>query len=1383
MNVVDRLLAALNARIERFANSRDPSVFADAATAEEARRLLAAAQPADGDPRSLRLDVLTTLAHVYLFRYQALPEGRGVEDLLMALKLFDALEDRAPERISDYARRMLAAAQPQAPASEAERLTFEAAEAVAEYQRTGRFELLDVAVTAARDAVSAISPGDPDSAIYQSNLRNILQLRFEQGGDVSDMDAAIDAMQQAVTATPPGAPELAQRLSDLAGSMFARFQRSGGITDLNAAISAVKQAITVTAPDHRDRPGYLSNLGNLLRSRFELSRDIADLDAAIGVVRQAVSTASSGDPNQAAYLSNLGGSLRKRFEWTGNTEDLDAAIEATLQAVTVTPPGHAYRPMTLSSLSGSLRARFEQTGDTADLDAAIEAAQQAVTDTPIGHPQRDILMTTLGNALRERYHQVGASADLDAAIEADQRAAASTPPDHPRHPGVVANLANGLLDRYQRDADPSDLDAAIHATRQALATTAPGNPSRILCMASLGNALLARFQHNADRADLDAAINAVQQAVLATPPGHPDRASYLSNLDIALVERFQWAGDMADIDAAIDAGREAVAAALPGHPPRASYLSNLGNAMRARFERTGGSADLDTAIDVGQEAVAATPPGHPARGIYLSNLGASLGTRFQRAGDPTDLDAAIDAAQQAVDTTPPHNPNRPYALSNLANALSARFERTKNSTDLDAAIDAAQQAVDTTPPNNPERPRYLSNLGTALDTRFDHTGDPVDLDAAIAAGRKAVAAAPPGHPGHVTYLSNLGASLLTRFRHTGDHADLDAAIDTGRKAVAASPPGHPNQAAALLNLANALGTRFKQSQDEADLDAAIGFLEQASLEPTAIPSVRLTAAQLWGATAAGARQTHAAAEGYAVAVGLLPTVAWHGLDRSVREEQLAEWAGLAADAAACAVLDDRPQLAVELLEQGRSVLWTQALNMRHDLTRLAEKAPHLAERLDAIRVILDNPMPEAAPPAQWVGTGAPVMSHAPWQRDAVEERKRKAREWDDLLAQVRMLDGFEHFLTATPFAELSAVATEGPVVIVNASDRGCHALIVSADSQEVGVVPLPDMSLEAVVDRGNALLQALAGAANPGRGFADRERDRHAILDVLDWLWDVIAEPVLTTLGHTSAPGTGDPWPRVWWCPTGPLTVMPIHAAGQYPRFRTAAAIIINCVSEHVISSYAPTLTALARSRARVSAPVRQLTIGMPTTPGHSPLPAVPAELKVLARYFPPDEVNHQLAGSQATCAAVLGAIPTHSWVHLACHASQQQIDPTRSGFALWDAAMTIADLAKEPSDSRDLAFLSACQTVTGSARHLDEAIHLAAVMQFLGYRHVIATMWTIADSPAPYVADAVYSALIVGGEADSYRTAEALHRAICALRNAEPTNPLIWAPYIHLGP
>jgi hypothetical protein len=475
---------------------------------------------------------------------------------------------------------------------------------------------------------------------------------------------------------------------------------------------------------------------------------------------------------------------------------------------------------------------------------------------------------------------------------------------------------------------------------------------------------------------------------------------------------------------------------------------------------------------------------------------------------------------------------------------------------------------------------------------------------------------------------------------------------------------------------------------------------------------------------------------------------------------------------------------VELLEQGRSVLWTQALNLRSDLTRLAEKAPELARRLENIRTILDSPVPEMMPSLSEPASGSvSAGDQARQQEDALELHRRKAHEWDDVLAQVRTLAGFEHFLAATPYADLASAAVDGPVVIVNASRHGCHAIIVEAGSRQVRVVNLPSMSLDGVLHHANMMLEALAGATDPGRGFLDREKGRRAVLNVLDWLWKVITEPVLTALGFTCPPEAGHPWPRVWWCPTGLLTVLPIHAAGHHPRLRAAVTDSSDSVLDRVISSYTPTLTALTRiHQPPVLTPVRQLTVGMPTTPGLSPLPAVSTELKVVARHLPPGTEHQQLVGPEATPAAVLTAIVTHSWVHLACHASQQYADPARSGFALWHATLTISDLNAQPTQRRDLAFLSACQTATGSVHHLDEAIHLAAAMQFLGYRHVIATMWTIADSPAPYVADIVYSTLAQDGKPDSSQTAQALHRATHALRRTDPANPLRWAPYIHLG-
>jgi hypothetical protein len=54
---------------------------------------------------------------------------------------------------------------------------------------------------------------------------------------------------------------------------------------------------------------------------------------------------------------------------------------------------------------------------------------------------------------------------------------------------------------------------------------------------------------------------------------------------------------------------------------------------------------------------------------------------------------------------------------------------------------------------------------------------------------------------------------------------------------------------------------------------------------------------------------------------------------------------------------------------------------------------------------------------------------------------------------------------------------------------------------------------------------------------------------------------------------------------------------------------------------------------------------------------------------------------------------------------------------------------------------------------------------------------------PPPRVADAVYTQLTAHGYPDSTNTAAALHHAITALRAEFPDDPLIWAPYIHLGP
>ena len=157
--------------------------------------------------------------------------------------------------------------------------------------------------------------------------------------------------------------------------------------------------------------------------------------------------------------------------------------------------------------------------------------------------------------------------------------------------------------------------------------------------------------------------------------------------------------------------------------------------------------------------------------------------------------------------------------------------------------------------------------------------------------------------------------------------------------------------------------------------------------------------------------------------------------------------------------------------------------------------------------------------------------------------------------------------------------------------------------------------------------------------------------------------------------------------------------------------------------------------------PGAALAAGVPDAPAYAPgarpLPAVPAELQVLASYLPPPGRATQLLGPAATRQAVLDALPGHCWLHLSCHGVQHPADASLSAFLLHDQPLTLADLADLHLRDTDLAYLAACQTAAGDLRLLDEARHLAGALQLTGYRHVLATLWSISDAAAPVMAEA----------------------------------------------
>ena len=762
------------------------------------------------------------------------------------------------------------------------------------------------------------------------------------------------------------------------------------------------------------------------------------------------------------------------------------------------------------------------------------------------------------------------------------------------------------------------------------------------------------------------------------PPGHPIRAAVLSNLGASLCSRYECGGDSSDLDAAVRAGQQAIELTAGNDHERASGLSNLAASLARRFERDGDQADLDAAIVRGHEALEAAPADDEDLTMFRSNLAAARRERFQLTGDHEDLDAAVTLGYEAVQATPDGHRDRANQLSNLAAAMVQRYRRDENEQDLDDAIDLAAQAVAVTPPFGSGRAGCLSTQGTALYLRFQRTGERADLAAATAAAEQAVQAANRPEP-----------------------------------SVSNRPPA-ASHAEYLNTLATCVHSRFTITRDPKDLAEATALWQDAVRTSSAPAEQRLAAAWAWARSAMEAQQWSLAVEGYTAAVKVLPAMTRRGLDRVVQEANLSRWPGLAGDAAGCAVLAGRPDQAVELLDRGRLLLWTQSLELR---------------------------------------SGA-VTGHEP-----------------------------DHAGDAT-YDHLQQAAVGGPVVVLIASRNGCYALIVTAE-REPHVVTLADLTAEDAYVQVRRLSDALKQCQNQDLPLINREQGRHSSLDVLAWLWNTVAEPVLLALGHPRAHDPGAAWERVWWCPTGPLAALPLHSAGRHPRDNRPRSQPVDCVAARVVSSYTPTLSALIRAQRPVSmaAQARQLVVGMPSTPGQEPLPRVFKEVDMLSTYFPAPRSADHLVGAAATRGNVLRALPSCSWLHLACHAYQDLRNPTASGFALCDGTLTVADLHQARLDRAELAFLSTCQTSTGSPGLLDESIHLAGAMQFLGFRHVIATMGTITDPVAVDVAKDVYAALSPDGVPRSDRAAEALHHATEQVRAHWPADPLLWALPIHLGP
>ncbi|KAF9774467.1 hypothetical protein IL306_007545 [Fusarium sp. DS 682] len=675
----------------------------------------------------------------------------------------------------------------------------------------------------------------------------------------------------------------------------------------------------------------------------------------------------------------------------------------------------------------------------------------------------------------------------------------------------------------------------------------------------------------------------------------------------------------------------------------------------------------------------------------------------------------------------------PFVLAAIL--LSRRYRRIGTVADLKKAIHVGRKACKLTPDDDTQA-KHFSSLAIMLKHEYFRTDDPNDLEEAIRVQREAVRTAHKNHPDSVATFHNLAALLTKKYKITDKMEHLEEALQLGRQIVYQTPKDHPNRAAYL----NTLAVQFSDMSRKTGLDnhvqeAILCGKEALDATEDGHPERANRLVNQGGRYSDLFWKTEE--QGHLnSAIVLLESALYSPSTYGVPLQVY----GLSSGAAAVSLSANKgPLAALSFLEQGRGMLASSVEETRIEALHLRTEHPALAERFTQLRSRVESLSLAADSTNLSNTTGLISSTHQ-------LEAGREAKELDKLLSEIRQKPGFEDFLTAPSETSIKDAALSGPIVVINVSDFRRDAIIVERD--QIRNIPLPRLTIQDI--RSNT------------------QQIHRSSPKILEWLWDTIAEPVLDALGIRKA-ATEERLPRIWWIPTGVLSIYPLHAAGRHNRDSTETVI------DRTMSSYSSSIKAIIRSRSRAgldaiqSGTERALLVSIERTPGYSSLPSADREITLLRPTC--KTKGFEVVEPKSFKNDIVSQLPRCKVFHFAGHGSTNLRDPSQSSLMLEDwqkdplTVSTLFDIDIQQY-SPFLAYLSACGT--GQIAHekfLDESIHLISAFQLAGFRHVIGTLWEVGDDISVNMARITYESIQRGDLADE-SVCRGLRKATLDLRD-----------------
>ncbi|KAH9969334.1 CHAT domain-containing protein, partial [Russula compacta] len=549
-----------------------------------------------------------------------------------------------------------------------------------------------------------------------------------------------------------------------------------------------------------------------------------------------------------------------------------------------------------------------------------------------------------------------------------------------------------------------------------------------------------------------------------------------------------------------------------------------------------------------------------------------------------------------------------------------------------------------------------------------------------------------------------------------------------------------------LPLIDCLHFRFKLFKDRRDSDEIMELFALATADTRTDVPRRFPTSYNWAQAARSSRHP-STLTAYETAISLMqeslsfaPTL---GIQHFRLVSMRDKYEELPLDYASYLVQIGQLEQAIETLERGRGLLWSELRGLRTSIALLRAVNLPMAEKFAAVNRDLE----------------ALTISDSP-QRKLVEERDR-------LISQIRAQPGLDRFLIPPSFDGLRSAAAGGPVIIINHSEWSSDIIILLHDSPPSLIHTSDDF-----YDRVKGLRDKLHAARK--KGLESREYE-DALGYVLEHLYDLVGHPVIQRFNELNIPQQS----RVWWCPTSVFCSLPLHAMGPIRSDGPTKLYF----SDLYIPSYTPTLSALIESHKsstqRLNAPSMLLVIQP-----DAQMPSALQEKRVVQTVCPSVET---LSREKATPSSTLERLKHHRFAHISSHGILEIGKPFDAFFKLYNGTrLTLLDIVRSRLPTAEFAFLSACHTAEITEESIaNEGLHLAAAIQYSGFRSVVGTMWEMADIDGPVVARSFYKSVFSDEwqEVPYYeRTAKALRDAVRDLRRKKNMTLERWVNYVHYG-